>query len=115
MGYSNKEDTYWDAVSLAANLNGDAIETRNVCRGEVQLVWTGASATDAVVKLQESVDGTTWFDISTMSKTISAASGSNLFKLTFDILLSAYVRAVLTKNSETAGTATIKYLFKGDR
>ncbi len=115
MGYSSKEETYWSGVSLAANYDGQSIETRNVACGEVALVWSGAAATDATVKLQESIDGSTWFDISTMSKTIAAASGSGLFKLTRDILMSSYIRAVLTKNSETTGTVTIKFLLKGDR
>jgi hypothetical protein len=115
MGYSNKEETYWSAVSLAANLNGDVIETRNVQTGCLQLVWAGASAADAVIKLQESVDGATWFDIATMTQTINAASGSKLFKLTLDILLAANIRAVLTKNSETTGTATLKFNLRGAR
>ncbi len=114
MGYSNKEEVYWSAVSLAANKDGDAIEARNVSSGAVAIVWAGASATDAVVKLQESVDGTTWFDISSMTKTVGAASGSGLLKLTRDILLSPYIRAVLTKNSESTGTVTVRYFLKGD-
>jgi hypothetical protein len=113
--YSNIEATHLDAISLAANLNGDAVEVRNCNSGAMVLVWSGASATDAVVKLQESMDQTTWVDIATQTKTLNAASGSNVFKLTMDVLKLPYIRAVLAKNSETTGTATIKYLFKGDR
>ncbi len=117
MGYSNKEETYWSAVSLGANKTGDAVETRNNSSGAVALTWTGASATDAVILLQESVDGTdgTWFDITSMTQTLNAASGTTLFKLTSNILLASYIRAKLTKNTETTGTATIKFFLKGDR
>lgn len=113
--YSNIEGSYWDAIALGTSLTGDAIEVRNCGSGALVLVWTGASQTDAVIKLQESMDQTTWIDISSQTKTIGAASGNNVFKLTMDVLKLPYVRAVLTKNSETTGTATIKYLFKGDR
>lgn len=115
MGYANLEGTYWSDVSLAANLNGDAIDVRCCGSGALALVWTGASATDAVVKLQESMDQATWFDIATQTKTVGAAAGTNLFKLTKDVMKCPYIRAVLTKNTETTGTATIKFLFKGDR
>lgn len=115
MGYSNKEDAYWTAISLAVAKNGDSLETRNQSSGVLALTWTGATATDAVAKLQESVDGTTWFDVATMSQTINAAAGSKLFKLTRDILLSPYLRVVLTPNSESTGTTTIKFSLKGDR
>ncbi len=113
--YSNIEGTYWDAIPLSANLNGDALEVRNCGSGAMVLVWSGAAAADAVIKLQESMDQTTWVDINTQTKTIAAASGNNVYKLTMDVLKLPYIRAVLTKNSETTGTATIKYLFKGDR
>jgi hypothetical protein len=116
MGYANIENQkYWDAISLAANLNGDEIEVRNVSSGLLSLTWTGAAASDAVVKLQQSVDKTTWHDITGMTKTIGAASGSYAFEMKRDLLLGCYVRAVLTKNSETTGTATIKAFFKGER
>ena len=115
MSYSNKEETYWSAVSLAANKDGDSIESRNCACGEIQGVWSGATATDAIYKLQESVDGTTWFDVSSMSKTVGAASGTSLWKLTMDILLSPYLRVVLAKNSESTGTVTIKFYLRGAR
>jgi hypothetical protein len=115
LGYSNKEDTYWSAVSLAANYDGDAIETRNIDLGLMTLVWEGATATDAVIKLQRSLDKTTWFDIASQTKTIGAASGSFEYELTPANLSSGWIRALLTKNTETTGTATLKYLLKGDR
>lgn len=115
MGYSNKEDTYWSAVSLAADKTGDAIETRNIDLGLMTLVWTGATAVDAVIKLQRSLDQITWFDITSQTKTIGAATGSHEYELTPANLSSGWIRATLTKNSETTGTATLKYLLKGDR
>jgi len=115
MAGSNKEVVgYWSAVSLAANKTGDSVELRHVSSGTVEVVWADATATDAVVKLQESVNGA-WFDIASQTVTISAATGTKLFKLTRDILLSPMIRAVLTKNTETTGTVTISYFFKGDR
>ncbi len=115
VSYSNKEDALWSSQSLGADANSDAIDVRNCSSGALVLVWSGASATNAVVKLQESIDQVTWIDIASQTKTIGAASGNNVFKLTRDVLLLPYVRANLAKNSETTGTAALKYLFKGDR
>lgn len=115
MGYANIEATYWAAQSLAEDYDGEAIDVRNCRSGVLALVWKDAAAADAVVKLQESLDRTTWFDIASATKTINAATGSHLYKLTEDVLKSPYIRAVIVDNTESAGTATIKYLFKGDR
>lgn len=115
MGYSDKEGTHWSSQSLAEDFNGAAIEVRNVACGALVLVWADAAATDAVVKLQESMDQTTWKDIASQTVTIGAATGTHVFKLTRDVLLCPYIRPVIVDNSETAGTATLKYLFKGDR
>lgn len=117
MGYSNKEGTLWSAQSLADDRDStdDVIDVRNVSCGALVLVWSGATATDAVVKFQESMDGTSWVDISTITKTIGAAAGSHVFKLTRDILLCPLIKVVIVDNTESTGTASLKYFFKGDR
>lgn len=115
MGYANLEGTHWSSQSLAEDYEGSAIDVRNCASGALVLVWSGAAATDAVVKLQESMDQTTWVDIASQTKTIGAATGSHVFKLTRDVLLCPYIRPVIVDNSESAGTASLKYLFKGDR
>lgn len=118
MGYANKEGTYWASQSLAEDYSGEAIEVRNCASGVMSLSWSAAAATDAVVKLQESLGDSSsgdWFDISGQTKTIGAAAGTHLFKLTSDVLKCPYIRAVIVDNSESAGTAIMKYLFKGDR
>lgn len=117
MGYANKEGTIWNARSLAANRDSsdDAIEIRNQSLGVMTLVWSGASATDAVIKLQRSLDKTTWFDVTSQTKTIGAASGTHEYELSAANLASGWLKPVLTKNTETTGTATLKYIFKGDR
>lgn len=115
MGYANREDAYVSGQSLAADANLAALDVRNQSRGCFLVTWSGASATDATVKLQESADGTNWDDITSMSVTIAAASGHKVFKLKADDLLLPLVRAVVTNNSETTGTCTIRYFLKGDR
>lgn len=113
MAYSNKEGIHWTAQSLAEDANGEAIDVRNVACGSLVLVWADAAATDAVVKLQESMDGTTWKDITSQTVTIAAATGTHVFKLTRDVLLCPLIRPVIVDNTESAGTASLKYFFKG--
>jgi ABC-type branched-subunit amino acid transport system permease subunit len=113
MGLLLEEKVLWDSQSLAANKDSDAVDTRYFGSAGVLLVWAGASATDAAVKLQFSFDKTNWYDISGMTKTIGAASGSQLFELTRDKLSFPWIRASLSKGSETTGTATVRYILKG--
>jgi hypothetical protein len=115
VGYSSLEGIHWAAQSLAEDVNGEAIDVRNCSSGSMFLVWASAAATDAVVKLQESNDGTNWKDIASQTVTIAAPTGTHVFKLTRDVLLCAYVRPVIIDNTESAGSASLKYLFKGDR
>lgn len=118
MSGQNKEvPAYWVAKSLAEDYEGDAIDVREVISGCFFLTWTGAAATDAVVKAQES--GTKavndWHDISSASVTIAAASGKAIIKLTADVLQCPFVRLVIVDNTESAGTVTAGYFFKGNR
>lgn len=115
MGYANKEDTYWTDQSLAEDANGSRLEVRNNSCGMFSLVWASAAATDAVVKLQDSVDGENFFDVSGKSVTIGAATGSGAIRLTAAELVAPWLRLVVVDNSESAGTITVKYFFKGDR
>ena len=111
MGLLIDEKTHWSGVSLAADKNGDPIEVRYFKSMGLFLTWADASATDAVVKLQFSFDGTNFYDISGATQTIGAASGSKLFEIA--TLAYPYLRVVLTKNTETTGTATIKFIMRG--
>lgn len=115
MGYANVEKSYWASQSLAADLEGESIDVRSIRAGVFSLEWSDAAATDAVVKLQESADGTNWHDIASQTKTIDDADGVHLFKLTADVLLSPWVRAVIDHGAETDAVATMKYFLKGDR
>lgn len=116
MAYQNKEQrNYLDAFSLAEDANGDWIEARNVSSGSFAIVWTGASATDAVVKVQQSHDKTTVFDISGASATIGAASGSSLIELLATEISCPWIRLAVVDNTESTGTVTAHYFLKGDR
>jgi len=114
MGYSNLEGVLANAMSIAEDAFSDRFDARYCKAGVFAVVWTGASATDAVVKLQESVDGITWFDVASMTVTIAAAAGSALWKLTDLVLLSPLYRVAVVDNTESTGTVTVKYFLKGD-
>ena len=116
MAHANKEaPKYLNAVGLDADSNGVTVDVREQDSGCFFVSWSGASETDAVVKAQESGDGTNWKDISSASITIGAATGSDIYKLTADVLQAPYFRLVIVANSETSGTVTGGYFFKGKR
>ena len=114
MAYSNKEGALLVESVLSADGTLD-VESRGCSSGSFELVWKDAAATDAVVKLQENLGGTTgtWFDISSQTVTIGAATGSKLFKL--DSIVTPWIRVLLDANSETAAKLTLRYYLKGDR
>lgn len=111
--YSNVEGVLILAASLGASSTTEALEVRSQSNGAAVLTWTGASAADANFKLQESFDKVTWFDVASGSQTINAASGAKKFP--FAVVDLPWLRAVYTKNSETTGTYTLHYYFKGAR
>lgn len=113
MAYSNKAGALLTGTSLGANLTGDTFEVSNQSCGAISVAWSGASAVTAVLKVQESVDGINFKDMSGKTVTIGAASGADLIKLNQDEMLSPFIRVVLTKNTETTGTFTARYFFKG--
>lgn len=116
MGYANQEiQTYGNAVPLAATTNLAAIESRNNDTLYLGIVWTGATNNSAVVKLQESGDGTNWKDLAGKTATLSAASGIANIKMQNQELVAPVIRAVVTPNGETTGTATISFFLKGHK
>jgi hypothetical protein len=107
---SNLNGKLIDAAPMNTLKLSDALFTGDVNRGNVHIVWTGASHTDAVLKIQESVDGTNWEDIASMTHTLSTAAGAKLLRL--GDLDSPYLRANYAKGSNTTGTVTCFYYVK---
>lgn len=114
MSRSNIElPTYLNAISMAADKNGDSIDVRHQVKGLFQATWSGADQTDATVKAQESNDGSNWTDISGATATLNAASGTKVVRMTRDNILGAYVRIVFDNGTCGAGSLTVKYFFQG--
>jgi hypothetical protein len=111
--FSDLEGTLLDGASLAEDASGDAVSLRGCDYGSVVISWSEATATDAVVKLQGSNDGSTWVDVASKTTTIGAASGTDAWEL--DHLHYANYRAAIVDNSESTGTVTARYYFKGKR
>lgn len=113
MSWSNKEADWVLGASLATTVTSSALDLRDVASGAFQLAWTGASATDATFKLQYSVNGSDWEDVTSGSQTISAAAGAKIFRI--DIANVPLWRYVFTKVSETTGTYSVRYYFRGSK
>lgn len=113
MSYSTKEADWVLAASLATSVISSALAMRDVASGSFQLAWTGATATDATFKLQYSCNGTDWEDVTSGSQTINAVAGTKIFKI--DIANVPLWRYVFVKNSETTGTYSVRYYFRGSK
>jgi hypothetical protein len=112
---SIEDPKYFSAVSMAADKDGAAIEVRHQEKGLFQIGWADADQIDATVKIQESVDGTGWVDISGATATLDAASGTKAIRMPRDNVVGSYVRAVFSNGTCAAGTVTVKYFFQGAR
>lgn len=111
MGYSNQSPPI-ESFTLSADRLSDKIDVQNCAKGSIAMTWSGALATDAVVKVQESNDGSTWFDISGATVTLAAATGSKKFAIDPDML---FIRINGTKNTESAAVCVFKTFFRGSR
>lgn len=107
---SSLESVVFNGVAMSANKNSDAIDVRDVNDGSIGILWSGASAVDGVVKMQYSLDGTNWDDISGVSHTLGAAAGYKILNMTS--LAVPYVRVNYNKGTNAAGTLTIRSMFK---
>lgn len=96
------------AQAMSSAKVGDSVYAGDHDTAIAQIVWSSASHTDAVLKFQQSVDGTTWEDIASMTHTLNAASGGKI--LVIGAIYAPFIRANYAKGSNTTGTVNC-YLF----
>lgn len=92
-----------------AGYTGEAIDCSHCSTVALQCVATGLDKADATIKLQKSVDGTTFADFA--AATTVAASGT-AYIVEDELASCAYYRAVWTAGTNTAGTVSVKILGK---
>lgn len=96
-----------------ANSNQSSVDLNTYITGSIQLVWTGATSSDAfvtpgIIAVEVSNNDSNWESL--ISYSISAASGQVLSRaISVDF---RYIRTTWTKNASTAGSATISTTFK---
>jgi len=100
-------DVLVDAGSMAGNITSSSQQLTNIFGYSVQAVYTGSPV--GTIKLQASLDRTTWNDVSNSSTAISAA-GSTLWNIS-DVQY-PYLRVVYTRDSGS-GVLTVKFFGKG--
>lgn len=76
----------------------------------LQMNATGLDAADGVIKLQDSLDGTNFTDISGASITVASGASINMIRNT--AFTGKHVRAVWTKGANAAGTFELLLMFK---
>lgn len=90
-----------DAASMAATITSRAIDIRRGKGWAVQFVWLGTPT--GTCKVQSSVDGSTWEDVSGASIATGGAPGNQSFN-TAAAVNYPYIRLVYTF---TSGTGTL--------
>jgi len=99
-----------DAIDADTSVNSSNVVVSNHDLGHVSLHWSGASHTDATMKLQRSNDGTNWVDVPSSSMTLGAAAGTD--DIALDNIGFAFIRSVYVKGSNTSGSVSLLFVFK---
>lgn len=103
-----KAQTLQNAVALSADTYSDPVLIDQIWAYAVQAVWTGASLR-GTIKLQASIDGTTWSDVSNSSVAITTPA-DYLWNVTIAAYTYYRVAFIFTSGS---GTLTTKIQNKG--
>jgi hypothetical protein len=102
------------AAATAANANNTAGTYQDAGKiytfASLQFIATGLDASDGVIKLQDSNDGTNWNDISGATITVAIGTSSNMIRYT--AFTGEYIRANWAKGANTTGTISAIFVFK---
>ena len=98
------------SYSLATSFNSDTWDVTDLRGASIQVVWTGANATDGTLVPQVSNDNVTFDDADTPPPTllIAAASGSRTCGFDLQKLSVRYIRLVFAAGTNTAGTLNVR-------
>lgn len=93
-----------DAAMLGLKLN-----TATYKNGAVQITWTGFNTSDAVLKLQSSVTGTTgeWDDKTGATYTIPSGAGTKIISMSQNLITEPYYKALFSHGTNSAGSVSV--------
>lgn len=103
----SKSDILANANAATANNEWITGDLENYKYIGVQVNATGLNTADSVVKLQDSIDGTNFIDITGATLTLSSGSSNNMFRVTN--LIGRKIKVVFTKGTNSAGTLDVHY------
>lgn len=102
--YFNTEQQIASAMTASASFTTD-FTFRNFDNGAVQVVWAGVDTNVGTFRLQCSVNGTDFSNLTTIATTMTTASSSQVFNITdagYDV-----IRCVYAAVSNTVGTVDV--------
>lgn len=113
--YDTSELYLSTSQSLSANFVSAWHETHPFDMGSIQMIWSGADATDGVLMVQVSNDKENWADISSVSDAATVCAASGTVFNDFPDISWKYWRVNYTANSITTGTISILSFLKRRR
>lgn len=103
-----------DAQVATANINSEAVSTDGTPTKTLNIGWqvnaVGFNQATATVKLQHSNDNVNWADITDATLTLASGTSSQIQSPITNIG-SKWLRAVYTKNTNSAGSLTVIFNF----
>ena len=107
---SDKQEGIAAGTVATSNQTSSVFDKPNYKWVAFQFNATSLNAADGVIKLQDSLDGTNWNDIT--GATITVATGTSTNMIRYTAFTGSFIKAVWTKNSVSAGTISGNFLFK---
>lgn len=104
MRYSDNAKTVSTVAITNADIAGSVFDVSQDFLYAIQAVWTDSGSLSGTIKLQTSIDGTNWSDVTSSSQ---AVSGSNSFM--WNIANVGYPK-IRTFFTYTAGAGTLKVM-----
>ena len=87
---------------MTADHNGVPLECGAYRHVAFQMIWTGATATDGIMTIEGSLDGTTFDPLQDQAYNINSADGNNIWTLQTGAL--PWLRTSFSHGSNSAGS-----------
>lgn len=108
--YLNQREKIVSGATMSASFTTDIVY-RNYGYGALQVVWSSSNGGNASFRLQASVDGTNFNDITSSAITILSGSSNQVYRLRQ--IGEEVIRCVYSMVSNTGGSIDIWHVRKG--
>jgi hypothetical protein len=101
----------WDSTAMTANRATASVAVDHIYGYACQVTWSGGTSPVGNIKVQASLDNSTWSDVPTVTSAVGANSGTAFFNV--DGIHYRYIRVAYAFTSGTGTLSTPVCMTKG--